>query len=443
MEGRTSPINSPKRAGRHFPEASGEDESLAYSPLSNSSPLQKHRDTGFYASPTSSTRSYNRQDALRQSNTSSVDRSHDSGSLGSLPPPPSYSSPSRSVVSNATNDSKYSSLMQYLESEIGDDEVQEAQNTNNNTNTNRISQERGYDELEDEDDGVTAISSMSLSPHKEKERGRRNGHGNGHGQSIQSSSVYSQNSHNSKSTRNTRDTRANTYESGKTYIWDEWNGSSAASSRPSNNNSNSNSNSNNLDGGGSNGNGNGNDNDNESSSKEVNDSANPYPFLSNSNSNNNYEPSDSDTLTYFSTRHGGSAGKKLGGSGRAGEGSVDGQDTASLRTIVAEVKIKVEGIKDQILQRTQQAKGLQVELVRVHTARKRRMLKFKKEWEIKLQVQRDEQREATSKISDFTTRLQADVQRYVFVSSSSFYFYCFIIIIAIHGNAFKSIYHTV
>ena len=213
-----------------------------------------------------------------------------------------------------------------------------------------------YDGMDDEDDAVTVLSSMSLSPQKAKQLESR--------------------------ARNGKDTRSSTYgreigrqssliksnggsTTGKTYVWDEWNS--------------------------------GNQDYNHNHSDDI--SSRAYTI-----GNTSASALASDTATYFSVT---AAQQGMSSADTAVSGATG---SSTLMTVITQVKQKVSTITDRLNSTKQKAQALHVELVRVNTARKRRLLKFKQEWEEKLSTQREEQSLATKKISDFCQRLEADVR---------------------------------
>lgn len=229
----------------------------------------------------------------------------------------------------------------------------------------------GYGAYDDEDDGgVTVLSSMSLSPLKAKQQGRhrdrdRDGDGRAYGREKTSQQQSSNKSYGGSTT-------------GKTYVWDEWNG-----------------------GGGGGGTG----TNDYAQSDEI--SSRAYTI-----GNTSATGLASDTATYFSLTAAQQGmememGEKMSSSETAASGATS---SSTLMTVITQVKQKVNMISDRLTTTKQKAQGLHVELVRVNTARKRRLLKFKQEWEGKLAIQREEQNLATKKISDFCQRLEADVR---------------------------------
>jgi len=223
-----------------------------------------------------------------------------------------------------------------------------------------------FDDDEEEDGGVTIISSMSLSPLKAKQQNSRVRSGSGrdtrsstHGREtgIQSSSNKS---YGGSTT-------------GKTYVWDEWN------------------------------------NGNQGYSNHSDDiSSRAYTI-----GNTSASALASDTATYFSltAAQQGMCADGLGGKLSSADTAASGTTGSStLMTVITQVKQKVSNITDRLNITKQKAQALHVELVRVNTARKRRLLKFKQEWEGRLATQREEQSQATKKISDFCQRLETDVR---------------------------------
>lgn len=115
-------------------------------------------------------------------------------------PPPPYSSPSRSLASR--DSSKYSSIMQYLESELVDGEPGES-----------MQLQRGEDAFEDN------LSSMSLSPG----RGPHSHSYSGYAHSSQAKSNGAQNFIASvRATARASPTKSVRSQGGRSYVWDEW-----------------------------------------------------------------------------------------------------------------------------------------------------------------------------------------------------------------------------
>ena len=480
MAGRSSPITSPSRArnnGGNEPSLNRADEPdslYEYSPLSSAanSPLARHKELGFYASPTSSASSRSiidkSEDNMHGRSVSSYNRGNfdrdadapppyemDYGSIGAkaektlastrnqhsplkrfessnaqLPSqtlnkdtPPQ--SPNHSIQSNTSRiskeSSKYSEIMKYLDQSnasgcgsatsaysvadgrlgitsdaSGHDDFRSGHDSSTSKPfpktflTDRDptpTANRGRDALyrttsaesdlpDDEKLGMSTysygeeemesvadlreLSSMSLSPGKKPSRMQGQGY----------KDIYSGN--NSTTSRTPR-----------TYVWDEWD----AKSTP-------------------------NIGSQQHISKRLYTSDNADDISSRLQSVAN--ASNSDTVTYFSVaaapiREVNSATKSQ--TNMHSDASVSsGKSGSTLMTVISQVKEKVQNVSSELNQTKQKAQELHVELVRVNTARKRRLLKFKQDWEQRLTMQREEQNAATKKISEFCHKVEDDVR---------------------------------
>ncbi len=377
MSGRSSPILSPKRKNNRMDTTDEDDSLYRYSPMSSpsKSPLSKHREMGFYASPTSSTRSM------------SSSSSNNNGG-----PPPAYMSPDRdrspdnksinSYNTNRSQESKYSTLMQYLDTEItgngnGNSNGHNHQDPDRNTDheDEALSEEEKlgmstygeestvvdamHDENEDEDD-ITAISSMSLSPKKQQQR-----HDHGHG--FTTGGIYpNTNRGNYNSGGSGASAATSRLSSGRNYIWDDFGNDDRSTGTDIHGRSSSNH-------GGTGA-------SNTGGVGVADDELTAYFSINDSNIHNNSSSSATGTGT----------GTGLGSD--SGSGTVVTNDSnTSLNTIITQVTNKIKNIKNDIQIKNKKQNDLQCELTRVHTARKRRLLKFKNEYENKLNIQKAEQ----------------------------------------------------
>ena len=107
------------------------------------------------------------------------------------------------------------------------------------------------------------------------------------------------------------------------------------------------------------------------------------------------EGPDQDAATYFSHQ-------------RSTGGTSASASARDMSEIVGKVKEKVAAIKDELAQKTQQARDFQAELVRVNAARKRRASKCRTEWENKLRDAMEEQLVSKKRVSEFVERLKKD-----------------------------------
>ena len=443
MPGRSSPITSPSRKSSN--EEKDDNGLYEYSPLSSvanspqrssphRSPLQAHRDEGFYASPTSSTRSDYRFNS--NNNTS--------------PPPPAYTSPTRTVSSaqsGHSGESRYSSLMQYLDTdtttsaqrpnqhhhpksqlktERSDKATVETVSTQNRSTNDSSNVAAGsdiyqynahtyandYDYNDDneklglstygedstyagdnihhhddhhDDDAITAVSSMSLSPHKPHKHTQHQGY-TGKATSASASAAAGNTSRRMASNHSHGNSTGG--KSGATYVWDEWDGSGGPSSGGQTSHSDT-------------GTGGGTYLDKYSYGSSAYRADADADADGVYDENTNYGDA-TEKVTYFSSTVtdvgvGSSSSSTIGGA-------------SSVQTIITHVKDKVDTLSKQLQQRKLRAQELQNELIRVHTARKRRLQKFKKEWELRLDSQREQQKAGVKRVSEFLTRVQTDVK---------------------------------
>lgn len=121
----------------------------------------------------------------------------------------------------------------------------------------------------------------------------------------------------------------------------------------------------------------------------------------------------SDTLTYFSvpTYH---SPKYRNNSSPSLSRTVGNEEpispTTSLHSVVDEVKHKVDIMKAELNSKTTKCNDLQAELLRVQTAKIRRIDKYKKIWIDKINELQDDQNSSLHKQKEFYVRLQSDIK---------------------------------
>jgi len=266
-----------------------------------------------------------------------------------LPPP--YSSPSNRSMASTHSSSKYSSLLQYLESEIGDD-------GDNPVESMKLT--RG--EIAFDDD----LSSMSLSPGRRSDGTMKNKSlaiGNGAQTFLASVRATGAQSSPSKSSRT---------QGGRSYVWDEW----------------------------------GND------EKLGRNSVSPLT--------GDDEGTAGDNATYFSLKVGDSHVAPLENMARSGiestgsglsKSDINGGASRSLQRVVGDLKVKIDALKGQLLEKTSHIRDLQSELARLSTAKARRVQKFRSTGEAQLAAQREELGAALKKNNDFVDKLGSDIKQ--------------------------------
>ena len=307
LKGRSSsPIVSPKRNGLGSDEElnnSRDSSRLSYSPLSSAqtSPM--------------------RDGVSRPSAFIEADE---------LPPP--YSSPSnRSMTSShGESSSKYSSLMQYLESEIGDDGEDRVES---------MKLKRGESAFDDD------LSSMSLSPGRLSNgavKVKSLAAGNGAQTFLASVRATGAQSSPSKSVRT---------QGGRSYVWDEW----------------------------------GND---EKLGRSFSVSQLTGDDEGTAGDNATYfslKVGDSHVAPHQNVGR-----SAIDSTGPLSKSEIGGGASRSLQRVVGDLKVKIDALKGQLQDKTCHIRDLQSELARLSTAKARRVQKFRSTGEAQLATQREE-----------------------------------------------------